>query len=440
MAATLLSALLLLTTIAPTPLLAAGDRWSRQSDDPIVVARRQRETLHGRIESHAERLARLRASSQDLSSRMKRTAVKLSDITASLDEVEEEVATARAQLRRTQAQHDRLVDDMALLDWSLDQLTGQADELAADLEARKRALGSRLAEAYRTGKTAIWEQVIDSTSFVDVVVEESGLMAYADHDLRMAQGIEVDQAALDVRRRDIRQLRWETDQLRASVADAADELKEDRDRLLAAEARLAERRATTEQLRREQQTQFRQLARTRAQVADALAEQRKAAERLTARIRTLVEKERHSGRLPSAYNGTFRWPLIGRISQEYGCTGFALEPAYGDCAHFHRGIDIVRTYGAPIVAPGDGVILFVGFDPDVPRSQASWQVVIGHSTKLISTYGHLVPGAPSAIRVGARVRAGQTIGWMGNTGKSTGAHLHWGVWFNGEPVNPRYFL
>lgn len=86
------------------------------------------------------------------------------------------------------------------------------------------------------------------------------------------------------------------------------------------------------------------------------------------------------------------------------------------------------------------MILFVGYDPDEKRSQASWSVIIGHSTELITTYGHLVPRAPDGLREGSRVRAGQVIGWMGNTGKSTGAHLHWGVWFDGEPVNPRYFL
>ena len=92
------------------------------------------------------------------------------------------------------------------------------------------------------------------------------------------------------------------------------------------------------------------------------------------------------------------------------------------------------------MAPADGVILFVGFDPDEPRSKASWSVVIGHSTRLVTTYGHLVARSAPGIRVGAQVRTGQTIGWMGNTGKSTGAHLHWGVWLNDEPVNPRYFL
>ena len=58
----------------------------------------------------------------------------------------------------------------------------------------------------------------------------------------------------------------------------------------------------------------------------------------------------------------------------------------------------------------------------------------------IAEDGHLIPGAPDGIREGATVHAGQTIGWMGNTGNSTGAHLHWGIWLDGEPVNPRYFL
>jgi len=424
----------------PFPASGAGDPWGRQKDDPITVARRQRESIHGRIENQAERLARLRQSTRTLSMRMDRTTDKLKDLTSTLADVEAEVASARAVLADTRRQHDELVDQVDLLDWSLDQLSAQAEELAADLRERRHALGERLAAAYRTGQTPMWEQVIGATSFVDVVVTQEGLMDFAQHDREVAESIERDQRALDIRRRDIRQLRWETDQLRVSVARSAEELAVGRDRLLAAEKRLAERRATTQELRADQQSQFRDLARTREQVAEAIADQKRTAARLTSRIQALVEKERHAGRLPSAFNGTFRWPLQGRISQEYGCTGFALEPAYGDCAHFHRGIDIVKVYGAPVVAAADGVILWVGYDPDEKRSLASWSVTIGHSTKLFTTYGHLIPRTPDGLREGTRVRAGQVIGWMGNTGKSTGAHLHWGVWLDGEPVNPRYFL
>jgi murein DD-endopeptidase MepM/ murein hydrolase activator NlpD len=431
---------MLLTVVLPLSAGAAGDPWGRQKDDPIAVARRQREALHGRIENQAERLARLQASSRRLHDRMDRTKTKLEDISSSIEDVEAEVAAAEADLARTERQHAELVDQVSLLDWSLDQLSAQADELAADLKERKAALGQRLAEAYRTGQTPMWQQVLAADSFVDVVVTQDGLVEYAQHDQQIAEGIREDQHALDVRRRDIRALRYETDQLRAAVATSAAQLDADRDALLAAQAKLAERRATVEELRQEQLAQFHDLARTKEQVGQLIADQKKKAERLTSRIKGLLEKERHSGRLPSAFNGRLRWPLRGRISQEYGCTGFALEPAYKDCAHFHRGIDIVSRYGAPVVAAGDGVVLFVGFDPDEKKSEASWSVVIAHSDRLVTTYGHLVGRAPPGIRAGVRVREGQVVGWMGNTGKSTGAHLHWGVWFDSEPVNPRYFL
>jgi murein DD-endopeptidase MepM/ murein hydrolase activator NlpD len=435
-----LAALLLLTGTLPFAASAAGDPWGRQKDDPIAVARQQREKLHGRIENQAQRLKRLQASSRQLHDRMGRTKAKLADISSSIEEVEAEVVAAEADLALTEAQHAELVDQVSLLDWSLDQLSAQADELAADLKDRKAALGQRLAEAYRTGQTPMWQQVLGAGSFVDVVITQDGLVDYAQHDQQVAEGIREDQHALDVRRRDIRALRYETDQLRAAVATSAAQLDADRDALLAAQAKLAERRATVEALRQEQVDQFHQLARTKEEVSQLLADQRKQAERLTSRIKGLLEKERHSGRLPSAFNGRLRWPLRGRISQEFGCTGFPLEPAYKDCDHFHRGIDIVNRYGSPVVAAGDGVVLFVGFDPDEKKGDASWSVVIAHSDRLVTTYGHLVGRAAPGIRDGARVREGQVIGWMGNTGKSTGAHLHWGVWFDDEPVNPRYFL
>lgn len=406
------SALALLLTGVALPAGAANDPWARQKDDPIAVAKRQRESLHGRIENQAERLARLKQSTKQLSTRMDRTAAKLDDLTTSIADVEAEVEAARTELATTEAQHQGLVDQISLLDWSLEQLSGQADELAADLVDRRKALGTRLAEAYRTGQTPMWQQVIGADSFVDVVVEQDGLVDYAQHDQQIAEGIQSDQHALDVRRRDIRALRYETDQLRGSVAASADELAADRDRLLAAQARLDERRGIVEALRVDQQNEFHRLGQTKQQVAALIADQKRQADRLTARIKNLVEKEQHSGRLPSAFNGTLRWPLKGRISQEFGCTGFPLEPAYGDCAHFHRGIDVVSAYGSPVVAAGDGIILFVGFDPDEKKSEASWSVVIAHSDHLVTTYGHLVPRPRrGSARAPGSARARSSGGW-----------------------------
>jgi murein DD-endopeptidase MepM/ murein hydrolase activator NlpD len=271
-------------------------------------------------------------------------------------------------------------------------------------------------------------------------VHRNGLEELAQRDAQMAASIQRDQLALDAQRRDVRRLRYATDQLRAEAVTRTAGIDEDRERLRAAELELQGRKAAIEELRLEQESQFRELARTRTQVAQLLRQQKRDAAALSRRIGALLEKERHAGRLPSAFNGKLRWPLVGRISQEFGCTGFPLEPPKGSCEHFHGGIDMVSTYGAPVEVPANGVVLFVGWQPEVPRRKASWQVVIAHSERLVTYYGHLIGRAPTAIREGARVRRGQVLGWMGNTGNSTGAHLHWSVIFEGEEVNPRYFL
>ena len=68
----------------------------------------------------------------------------------------------------------------------------------------------------------------------------------------------------------------------------------------------------------------------------------------------------------------------------------------------------------------------------------AWIVIIAHSSNLKTWYAHMEPRQP--VSVGQRVKAGQVIGYEGNTGNSTGSHLHWMVEQNGSWKNPRLFL
>ena len=70
----------------------------------------------------------------------------------------------------------------------------------------------------------------------------------------------------------------------------------------------------------------------------------------------------------------------------------------------------------------------------------AWIVIIAHSSGLQTWYAHMTADYPGNIRQGSQVKAGQVIGHEGNTGHSTGAHLHWAVMLNGDFVNPRLFL
>jgi len=159
-----------------------------------------------------------------------------------------------------------------------------------------------------------------------------------------------------------------------------------------------------------------------------------------AKINQIVKERARGGSIPSIYNGTLRWPMAGTITQEYGCTGFSWEPRRGNCAHFHKGIDIAAPLYTPIRAAAPGVVVFAGANP-YDRYPKAWIVVIAHSSELVSWYAHVDNRAYGPrVKAGDSVVAGQIIAYEGLTGRTTGPHLHWMVEFRGSFMNPRLFL
>ena len=422
----------------PTPTL--DPRLGRQANDPIKVAREQRIAIQARIASQQDHLVALNAAGDKLTTALQATNDTLSGIMVNLQQLQDQIATAQADLDAAVTQRDGLQQQVDSLDWSLKALSDQADELAADLDDRRRELGARLADAYRDGQTDLWEQVMSAGSFLDAIVQQQGSLALGDHDRELAASIQHDQALLDEQRLELRQLRYQTDQLRASVAAQAEQISAQSAQLELAKAAEADLQARTLALQAAQQAKYAQILDNQTKAAAIIAQQKTEQLNLTTQINRLLNKERHSGRLPSAFNGVMRWPLVGPISQEFGCTHFPLEPPMGNCDHFHQGIDIAGPSGSAIHAPADGIILWVGYETDVPKKDANYYVMIAVSDHVVTILGHLQPKSPKRIKVGANVTAGQTIGWEGDTGNSTGPHLHWGIFLDGTPQNPRYFL
>jgi murein DD-endopeptidase MepM/ murein hydrolase activator NlpD len=123
--------------------------------------------------------------------------------------------------------------------------------------------------------------------------------------------------------------------------------------------------------------------------------------------------------------GTMGMPVAGRITSSFG---LRMHPLLG-FMRMHKGLDIGAPHGAPIYAAIDGVVQFAG------RSGGYGNFVkLRHGGSIESGYGHM---SRIAVRAGQQVARGQVIGYVGSTGRSTGPHLHWEVWKNGAPVNPR---
>jgi murein DD-endopeptidase MepM/ murein hydrolase activator NlpD len=111
--------------------------------------------------------------------------------------------------------------------------------------------------------------------------------------------------------------------------------------------------------------------------------------------------------------------------------GFRRDPINGHAA-MHSGIDFRGAIGSPIFAAAEGRVTFAGW-----KSGYGQAIEITHGNGMLTRYAHL---SRIGVRVGQEVAAGATIGGLGNTGRSTGPHLHFEVRINDRAVNPRPFL
>lgn len=128
--------------------------------------------------------------------------------------------------------------------------------------------------------------------------------------------------------------------------------------------------------------------------------------------------------------GSLKWPLSGvyRITSGFGPR---VDPVYGTDG-FHKGIDIAAATGTPVVAAADGRVVYAGWCGGYGIAVFIW-----HGDGKETRYAHL---SGTAVRQGTVVKAGDIIGYVGSTGKSTGPHLHFEVRVGGKAVNPIDFF
>lgn len=122
------------------------------------------------------------------------------------------------------------------------------------------------------------------------------------------------------------------------------------------------------------------------------------------------------------------WPLEGRVGSSFG----EREDPFNGEGKFHSGVDIEGAYGAPVRAAGDGEVT-----GDSMGAGYGLQVVLAHGHDVMTVYGHL---SSIAVVPGQHVIRGQVIGYVGQSGRATGPHLHYEVRVHNVPVNPHKYL
>ena len=122
------------------------------------------------------------------------------------------------------------------------------------------------------------------------------------------------------------------------------------------------------------------------------------------------------------------WPVSGRITSPFGNRE---NPKHGG-SEFHSGMDIAVSPGTPVRSTADGIVSFSGWSAGNGNL-----VVVEHGSGFSTFYAH---NSSNAVSVGKKVRRDTIIAYTGSTGNSTGPHLHYEVWKNGRPVDPKGFI
>lgn len=122
----------------------------------------------------------------------------------------------------------------------------------------------------------------------------------------------------------------------------------------------------------------------------------------------------------------FAWPVAGRISGLFGAQRvYAGEPGAP-----HNGVDVAGLAGTPVYAPADGVVTLAA---EAPFTLEGNLLLLDHGMGLDSAFLHL---SRIDVRLGEVVRQGQRVGAIGSTGRASGPHLHWGMKWNDERIDP----
>ncbi|MEO8251448.1 MAG: peptidoglycan DD-metalloendopeptidase family protein [Chloroflexota bacterium] len=422
-----------------TSIVTTSPRDLAQAADPLADAKAQKQALENTLSAQRTALAALKARSTALAGKLGAAKVELAAVTAEytrvaglLDQVRGQVAeiTARlADLRAQIADLDRQLRVVAL------QIKIQNEELVA----RQALLQEHLRSAYERTQTSLLELILSADSLDAATTQVGYMLTISDQDKQLADEVRDLRASLQSQEVSLTDGRQALADAQAQADAQAKSLAARQAELTAMEAQLATLKAAADQKQRQQADALNAAVNAKGDVARQIENNQKAFDAATRLVAKLQAEEDARRQAPSAFG--FKWPEDSfTVRQEWGPTTFRLEPPYTYrgtyYAHFHGGIDIGAGCGTPIHAAGTGTVVASG-QPLWPWD-SGYGVVIQHGSGVTTWYWHL--RAQVIVHPGQVVTIGQVVGYEGNTGNSTGCHLHFAVNDHGVWENPRVYL
>jgi murein DD-endopeptidase MepM/ murein hydrolase activator NlpD len=367
--------------------------------------------LSQRIDQKRSQIAKVKQREGVLTTEISRYNTQIESLQGEISATETRLSRVQADLDRKRAELDRVRD-------KLEAARDRLERLRRQLRTARRVLANRLVEIYKADTPDALTVVLEADGFADLLERAEFLDRISDQDREITDRVRRlrDQAKIQERR--LAELEQRVEEVAMAIMQRRDEIAVARDQLV----------ASRDDLRRAAGSRRALLAQVRDKRARA-QEDLAALEREQARVRAALLGASEQAFTPQGGPGPIRrgsgsliWPVNGPLTSGFG-------QRWG---RLHAGVDIGAPQGTPIRAADSGRVTLAAWTGGYGN-----YTCVQHTGSMSTCYAHQSRFGTSA---GASVSQGQVIGYVGNTGNSFGAHLHFEVRIGGSPVDPMGYL
>lgn len=415
-----------------------------------VVQAKTKEEAQKEINNNKDKIDGLNEKMNDVSSQKIESEKKLDSIQGKIAEKNKLLLSSQKKVDEYKINIDVLQGNISKLEGKISEIQGSIDKKKQEQSEKEETLASRIRSAYKNNL---------GNQFLYVLIESKGVGELLNNIANIRFVVETDNKLIN----DIKEVQIELKNQEADLESQKKVLSEQKDRL---ETEKKEYDNLVKQyetqiielntLENEKQNEINSLSQKERDLLNEINAYKEDNSDLTSYINKLVAQEEaakeaakkeqekqnnsvnnsgSSGSSEVNYSGSgqttssgFIRPAPGGITDPFGPR---IHPVTGKHS-VHTGVDLGASYGTPIHASKSGTVIEAGWNTAYGN-----MVIIDHGDGTRTLYGH---SSRLAVSAGQHVSQGQVIAYVGSTGYSTGAHLHFGIMINGQWVNPMNYI
>ncbi len=397
-------------------LRAVAETGTSDLDSKIQQAEEAKEQAKKRVKELKDEIAELEGSKGDLLEYVKKVDKKIEKVTKTLSDLKKQVSAARK---------------------SLGTLEDELEEAENLQKEQYETMKKRIKYMYENGSGGYMDVLFSAESLSDFMNRSEYIEKISQYDTGLFEQYEKTKEEAEARRARMEEKIEEIAILQEEAGADKDALKELKENKKSEMSKLDSAISFRDS---KVQTFSEQVAKQEQEVENLLLEKQRMIEQQEAARQAAAQKAAQAGSAQGdtaqpgsdayAADGQLRWPLqvTGKISSYFGNR---TSPTKG-ASTYHRGIDIAVPSGTPIVASADGTVVTATYS-----ASAGNYIMIYHGNSLYTVYMH---ASSLAVSEQAEVKQGDVIAYVGSSGVSTGAHLHFGVSVNGNYVDPLNYV